>query len=266
MSLQSIGKMHDFTIEPHMSFRPLDGWLETDVAHAMRAPTRPAVVVKVLCKALTAPDGKAYSEDDVAAMPLGQVRYLMAKLAQHFEADERWITSSCSDCNKPFDFPISLAALPYVTKGEAVSTVETSLGAIGIRQPCAGDHIAIAGLPQSERKTELLSLTTGQTAQTIAKFSVADLEAIDLALGDLSPQYTTAAAASCPACGQMNAVPISTSDWLADVGEGPFEDVHTIASAYGWSEDEILTLPRWKRANFVQRIDQSHGITRGKFE
>jgi hypothetical protein len=264
MTLPSTIGRNNLNIERHMSFRPLNGWLETDVAKAMLAPTRPAVVVKVLSAALTSFDGEAYHEDDIEAMPLGQVRYLMVRLALHFESDKRWITSHCTQCKKPFDFQVALAALPIVIEGNDVATVETSLGTIRLRQPTAGDHVAVAALPKGKQETELLSRVTGQPADTAKQFSDADLKIIDFALADLAPQFTTAAAASCPGCGHMNAVPISTSDWLADVGEGPFEDVHTIASSYGWTESEILNLPRWKRANFVQRIDHSQGVSRGE--
>jgi hypothetical protein len=263
MLLSTIGR-NNFNVERQVSFRPFDGWLETDVAQAKGAPTRPAVVVRVLSTALTSIDGKAYREDDVAAMPLGQVRYLMARLALHFGLHERWITSHCAQCKKPFDFPISLAALPFMAEGDDVTTVETSLGTIRLRQPNAGDHIAVAELQRGDQQTELLLRTTGQSTDIVTRFSDADLKAIDFALADLAPHFTTAAAASCPACGHVNAVAISTSDWLADLGEGPFEDVHTIASAYGWTEAEILNLPRWKRENFVQRIDHSHGLSRGE--
>jgi hypothetical protein len=246
------------------AFRPLNGLLESEVAEASRARSRPEVVVRVLAAALTELDGRPVEESTITMLPMGQSRYLMARLAEHFGVDQRWITADCAACHKPFDFPMALAALPLETAGPDRIALETSVGVLNVRQPTCADQIAISGVKRDDREKLLLSRCIDRASDVIENLNNADILALDAAMATLAPSLPSAASAACPECGHSNAVPISTSDWLSDLGDGPLADIHTIASSYGWAEADILALPKRKRESFIRMIEQSRGMSRGE--
>jgi hypothetical protein len=244
------------------SFRPLNGLLEADVAEAARAPTRPEAIAAVLAASLARIGDAPVDADLIATLPAGDARFLMSRLARHFGCDQRWITADCASCGKPFDFPVALGDLPAAQGDGGTGTVPTSIGPVTVRPPTCADQIAIARARGGDRASLLLQRCI--TPSDLSGLSDGDLLAIDAAIAARSPSIPAGASAQCPDCGHGNAVPVSASDWLADLGDGPLEDVHVIASAYGWHEADILALPRAKRAAYLRFIERSRGMSSGE--
>ena len=63
---------------------------------------------------------------------------------------------------------------------------------------------------------------------------------------------------TCPACGHAWQAPfdIATFVWreLDDWAQRTLREIHVIAGAYGWSEDEILQLSARRRQIYVEMI------------
>jgi len=86
----------------------------------------------------------------------------------------------------------------------------------------------------------------------------ATLRRVERALQAIAPPLDGVVAGACPLCGanvQLWFSPIEfVLDELAGVSSGLFDDVHELARAYHWGEDEILRLERRRRRGYVELI------------
>jgi len=76
----------------------------------------------------------------------------------------------------------------------------------------------------------------------------------------VAPEVAQAALAACPACGASNEIAVDPYLVLAASPEELFVEVHLLASAYHWSEAEILALPRARRQLYLRLIDRARGM------
>ena len=74
----------------------------------------------------------------------------------------------------------------------------------------------------------------------------------------VDPQASVELQLACPDCGHLWAVPFDTVSFLWDeVGawaERTLREVHLLASAYGWGEDEILALSPERRRRYLGMV------------
>ena len=91
-------------------------------------------------------------------------------------------------------------------------------------------------------------------------FSDQEFERIEQAVEAMAPEVTTEALVDCPGCGVANRVRVDPYLCLQLVGKHIFEQVHTLAVAYHWSEGEILALPRGRRQHYLKLIDRGRGM------
>jgi hypothetical protein len=72
----------------------------------------------------------------------------------------------------------------------------------------------------------------------------------------LNEHAETRFAITCPACGMTERVELDIGRFLwADVRHAALRlmrDVHELASAYGWSEREVLAMPAARRASYLE--------------
>ncbi|CAD5108376.1 hypothetical protein [Zestomonas carbonaria] len=87
----------------------------------------------------------------------------------------------------------------------------------------------------------------------------ADLQAeLARAMAEADPQAATELALSCPACGEQWSELFDIGAYLDEAfgqwAERLFDQVHLLASAYGWSEAQILALGPARRARYLARV------------
>jgi hypothetical protein len=250
------------------AFKPLTGEVEAEAAEAVSAASRPAAIANVLEVTLAHFGGKPVDRSLVQKLPVGDARVMMANLARHVGAERQWMTGTCSSCGSLFDFALSPADLPLPQEAAVEQDwveVMTGSGPVRVRAPLCADQIAIAENPEPERALLERCIASGRPEEELRlDFADRDLAAIDAAMIALSPTLPFGAAMSCPSCGQVNEMPVCTSDWLSEMDDGPLQDVHDIASAYGWGQGEILALSRNRRKAYLRLIDVERGMISGR--
>ncbi len=250
------------------AFKPLTGAVEAEAADAASAGSRPEAIANVLAVMLLHIGGRPVDRDLVHTLPVGDARVMMANLARHIGVGQQWMTGACSSCGSPFDFSIYPSDLPTPQEtavDEDWVEVETAGGPVRVRAPLCSDQIAIAALPDPERALLERCVAPAHMEEEFRfEFDESDLAAIDAAMTALSPSLPFGAAVACPECGKTSELPVCTSDWLGQLDEGPLQDVHDIASAYGWGEGEILALSRHRRKAYLQMIEDGRGIISGR--
>ena len=87
-----------------------------------------------------------------------------------------------------------------------------------------------------------------------------DLARIEAALDEVSPWVVTEVAGSCPACGATHPVALDPYVVMRGPASELYDEVHTLAWHYHWSEAEILALPRARRQLYLRLIDRSRGL------
>lgn len=232
------------------AFRPVDGVLEAALAEAAAAPSTPRAVTLVLAAALAELGGEPASEETVRNLPVGDRQFLARQLSVHLGHDPVWLTAVCRACGESFDFEVRQADLPVKEAGESFPFAQA--GSLRLRVPTGADQEAIAGL-SDEKAMQVLF----ERCRIAGKGSAAAAEA---AIEDASPEVALAALAGCPACGAGNEVAVDPYLGLPARGEDLFAEVHRLASAYHWSEAEILSLPRARRQLYLKLIDRSRGM------
>ncbi len=251
-------------------FRPMTGQAEMSLAESVSSSASlPERVTGCLAVVLESVGEQAADADLVRSLTVPDRQFLMRLLGIRLGSDRIWLTPSCSHCGKAFDVPVTQSELPVKPPGEGFpeATVETSLGNIRVRVPVGRDQEAIAGISDAQEARKVLARYCIVDAELmnrrVVKLTETDLLAIEAAVERISPELTVSVRADCPECRSPQSVPVDPYQCLRWNFSGIFEEVHTIASAYHWSESQILSLTRSRRKRYLSLIrSRSRGSSR----
>jgi hypothetical protein len=123
---------------------------------------------------------------------------------------------------------------------------------------------AVAGCDDPRRAFAALCGLADSADDDARRFLAADLERIDAALEELSPQVADRVDACCPNCGATTQALLDPLGCVSSNGSAVLRDVHVIARAYGWDEAAILALPSARRRGYCSLIlaDKDAGSAR----
>jgi len=243
-------------------------------------------------RALTAPEMLEVWEQGLAQSPPQRSMMLLAASAEPTEAaarltvgqrDGRLLTlrewafgphlaavATCPLCGERLElnFRTSDVRVEAETEVEAAESwaVDVAGYKLRCRAPNSLDLVAIAGQGDSAAaRRQLLDRCLSEITREGSPVSVDQLpaEVIDLVverLAQADPQADVQIALSCPRCAHQ---------WQASFDIGAFfwgeihvwaqrtlREVHTLASAYGWSEKDILMMSPWRRQFYLNCISR----------
>lgn len=252
------------------AFKPLTGEVELAMAEqAAPDSSVPARVTAVLAAALDRVGGEPVDRERVRDLCVADRQFLARQLAVRLGRDGVWLTADCGHCGESFDFHVQQSALPVkpARADGPETTAETSLGTCRLRSPTGADQEAVAAIADDAEALRVLarrcvSSLSGQSLEGSDRLELgdADLEAVEEALEAVSPEVTLTVRARCPECRGDNDVWVDPYLTLWGRGDELFAEIHTLAGAYGWSEEEILRLPRTRRRIYLRLVDRSRGM------
>jgi len=168
---------------------------------------------------------------------------LMAALHRLCWSDRIEATLRCRACDEPFDMDFQLSELQRQLAPRALE------GKPDWRIPVAEDELAVAALPAREAVRSLAHRCGVQNGDITIASGYLDAAAPFL---DLDLQAT------CPECGEGQSLRFDMQSYLLQrilsERERLLDEVHILASSYGWSLTEILNLPRITRQDLARRI------------
>ena len=175
--------------------------------------------------------------------------------------DGVWLSTDCAGCAQPFDVFVEQSSLPVKPAGEGYpfAEAETSLGRRRFRVPTGEDQEALAVSGDRDESVQALArrLLTDGPNERQTPWPEEDIERIESAVEAASPEVSTWALAECPDCGRENRVALDPY-LVTEFRAGQlFQQIHTLAMFYHWSEAEILDFPAVRRRRYLQLIDQS---------
>lgn len=248
---------------PRAQPRPLDGETELAVAEAVAAGrSRPARVTAVIAAMYVRLEQQTVDRDVARHVSSAGREWLLQRAALRFYGANDWYEAICSDCGARFDLRLSIADIPCVAPGDGFPTVEleTSLGQRAFEVPNGAHEEAFAARQDTDPRRAFAALC-GLSAQAecdALQFSERDLARIDAALEAASPEVADSVTARCPECGTAEQVRIDPLTFAFPQRDEILQEVHLLASAYRWSEHEILALPLARRRSYADLIRAGH--------
>jgi hypothetical protein len=251
-------------------FAPVSGALELILAKSLSdSATHPGRVTQVLCEALETLAGAPVTQQAVRSLSVGDRQYLMRQLSALLEPGLQWQTTQCSACGELFEISYEHAALPVKPAGAGFPRVqlETARGKVWVRSPTGEDQEYLASAEDDQQTLALLlarlvSRVEDGVSMQLNEFGDEDLAMIEQMVEDISPEITTQSQSHCPHCDAVNLVEISPYACLERSPGSLFEELHTLALHYHWSEQAILDLPQSRRHTYLNLIDRSRGMYR----
>jgi hypothetical protein len=256
-------------LERRARFRPLTGRIEQALIEFRANLDRPGYVTAVLAAALERIGTQAADAGCITDLCVADRQYLMVRLAALLEGEQMWLKVGCGHCQALFDVDVRRCDLPVKPAGAGFpqATLRINGRTIEVRVPTGADQGLIGKRPETEALQQLLQrcirAVNGEPPgeDFIDKLSEADIAAIDEALDHASPAVCSQLLVTCPECGREQSAELDHYA-LGGLNDHDFYDeVHTLASHYHWSEAAILDLPQARRRRYLGLISRSAGMT-----
>ncbi len=232
-------------------------WLAAwEAASALPPGLREAALLQPAC----APSRR----EDLARLPLGRRDALLLDLRAALFGPVMACTADCPACGETCEWSAPVAALRQAEEADAPDVHEWSADGwrVRFRLPDGSDLAVLHGRVRDDgaaarRLLERCVLEAARDGAALAARELPDalLEPLSVAMALADPQAATSVALGCPACGHA---------WEADLDVAAFlwteldawarrtlDDVHQLASRYGWTEPEVLALSPTRRAFYL---------------
>jgi hypothetical protein len=265
------GLAREGSLEKRVRFRTLTGRFEQALLEADSGAGRAAYVTKVLSSALDSIGGEPADEEMTSRLCMADRHYLMLRLAAMLHGEHMWLNVMCSGCRALFDVEVCRCDLPIKEAGAEFPLARVDLDAsrLEIRVPTGADQACIEGLSDEEAIRRLLQRCIcgidgkPPTPEFSDQLSDQDIDAIDEALDRVSPAVCTQLLVSCPECSREQQAQLDHNT-LGHLDHHFFYDeVHSLAIHYHWSEAEILDLPLSRRRLYLDLISRSPARSEG---
>jgi len=169
----------------------------------------------------------------------------------------------CGGCEQAIDLSFDIDDLVFAdAPGATAVQIERGDGSLSVRVPTAGDLAAVEALGDAERTRdrllERLIVAEADPSRLVASLTEAELEEIGAAIERADPQADIVLRAQCGSCGAATAAPVDVvafvwaelTDWVARV----LSEVHMLARAYGWREQDTLALGPARRRFYLEAV------------
>jgi hypothetical protein len=200
----------------------------------------------------------------LAALPLGARDRLLLELRQSALGSRIQCESRCPACDERVEFGVRVPALECETAGAASDACEIEHGdwRVAFRLPTTADLIGCAeGSRDAARRIVLRCVLAARRGDAqVAPDTLPDavVEAVAERCADLDPQADIELELACPTCGHGWHSPFDIAAFLWNELESwatrMLDDIHVIASRYGWSEAAILNLSPSRRRYYLERL------------
>ena len=205
------------------------------------------------------------SYEALAQLPIGQRDALLLTLRERLFGTQIVSVASCPQCGERLQLTLSTSEL-HMTKETRLNTLSTEVGryVIQYRLPNSVDLLLVARCDNVEAGRRLLlsrcllSIQCEGVEQPIetAPPEVTDTVAAHMAEAD--PQADVQLDLRCPACvhGWQAAFDVMAFFWgeIDRWARRVLQEVHVLATAYGWSEADILSMSAMRRQAYLDLI------------
>jgi hypothetical protein len=231
-----------------------------ELADALRG--RPAEERALVLLAACRPEGAAGAA--LAEMPLGlRDLHLLALFRENFGPTLDGV-APCPACAAPLEVAVAVDDV-WVGPGAAqrAGLFEWRAGGwrVTFRLPTTADLMAVQGEadPAEALRARVIAAVEGPEGPAgLAELPQAARAAWEAEVEALDPQAEVRLSLTCAACQHPFRVPLEAHRFLAYEAERRaqfiLQEIHLLASAYGWTEDAILALSDARRRRYVELV------------
>jgi len=204
----------------------------------------------------------------IAELVLGERNRYLLELHQHMFGGTLQAYVECSQCGEGLDLEfiideLGFAPLPQLSE---IHTLINKNITAQIRLPNSGDLSAITNAVNIlDGRNLLLTRCVLKLHRDNIKISVDELneqeiDGLDQEISRLDPRMEILFDLTCPQCAHSWQSPLEIGSFLWNkfdhYARHLLENVHVLASVYGWSEQDVLMLSQQRRDFYLQRIMQ----------
>jgi hypothetical protein len=194
--------------------------------------------------------------EELAALPLGQRNRRLIELRAACFGTAMNGAVNCPACAEKLEFALDANSLASAAGGAAA----VSFGGRQFRLPTSRDLAAAVHEPDLETAALcLLELCRVESGAEPLELSPAEVEQAGELLAEADPLAETRLAVACSACGHSWHETLDPAAFLwAEIearARRALRDVHVLASAYHWSEAEILSMSDQRRVAYLEMLN-----------
>lgn len=255
--------MWDLTVE--LSYMPGIRWARL---HELRGSDEQivdgndtGVAIRLLDRLIIEGPGPLLKPGYASALAAADRDRLLATIYRSVYGSRITGTVTCRSCGKSFDIDFDLLDLQAaLAPARTPAPVEDDGHVIfkmadgrRFRLPTGEDELAVRNWSVDEAAGELLRrcLLDGDPS--------ADADAVQQTMKAVAPLMDTELTGSCPECGQHQVIHFDIQSYLLSALHTEQShltlEIHRLATAYGWTLSEILSLPRSRRKSCVRLIE-----------
>jgi hypothetical protein len=241
--------------------RPLSAWELLDVWEAGRAqaPVERALV-------LLAASFPETSRDALAALSIGQRDAKLLTLREGFWGPKMAAVAVCPGCRERLELTLNTREMLSSSQRTQPGEINMSIAeySLTFRLPTSLDVIAAAGQADPEAcrtlilRRCLLSAQQGGAPVDSGQLPAEVVIGVAKCMAEADPLADIQLGVTCPSCEhRWSAVFDIVSFLWTEIeawGWRILSDVHTLASAYGWREQDILTLSPTRRQFYLEMV------------
>lgn len=209
--------------------------------------------------ALLAAAHPGMSADALARLTLGERDARLIDMREQCFGSTITALAACPSCNERMEMQFDVAALRAPAAcSDAVFTLKQDDGAVRFRAVNSLDVLALMEMPSNDPKRALAERCVVESAGALTD---AQVDALAGALHEADSQAEVTIALTCPNCGHgwPALFDITPFFWreIDAWAQRTLDDVHALASAYHWREQDILAMSAQRRQRYLQRIEGS---------
>jgi hypothetical protein len=233
----------------------------------------PYVVTKVLECCMMQNNGAALDQSFFWNLTIGKRIECLLTVVSLSDISELFLEIGCGNpvCRKQIQIELSIGDLiDYQHTADRVDKVDILIDdePMSFRKPTGFDQLKMLKMSGKEDRyallkkfIELLSIDSGKVGgqNTIALLSSDVLNAVDNALSDADPLINFSISIRCPYCDKDGIYEVKLEEFvhqkLYQVQLNLLINIHRIAKNYHWSEEQILSLPKWRLSKYLSFIE-----------
>ncbi len=228
-----------------------------DVWEQGRGQAKIARALTILARSLSSAD-----RDALADLPVGERDALLLQLRELSFGPVAECVARCPACDATIEFAVPVRELLVERSVEAESVVDWQGVRLRVRPVTSRDQLSLAGLTDPGAMTDILlrrcTAVMEAPSGTVEAVPPAAADRVAAEMARLDPGADLSFKLTCPSCSTAwtSLFDVASYVWreVDAAAHGLTADVHALATAYGWSESEILSLTPVRRRAYLERV------------